>query len=59
MTVGNLSTHLAKLEGAGYAELNKTFHGKRPVTHVRLSQTGWTAFEHYLENLNQLLGSLT
>jgi DNA-binding MarR family transcriptional regulator len=58
MTVGNLSTHLTKLETIGYIGIDKTFRGKRPVTYVKLTATGWAAFERYLTSLNELLGNL-
>jgi DNA-binding transcriptional ArsR family regulator len=59
MTVGNLSTHLTKLEDAGYAQVTKTFEGKRPATYAELTALGRLAFEHYLTALKQLLGGLT
>ena len=34
MTAGNLSTHLSKLEGAGYVRINKTFRGRTPATYL-------------------------
>ena len=34
MTAGNLSTHLSKLEGAGYVQQNKTYSGRRPAAHL-------------------------
>jgi DNA-binding transcriptional ArsR family regulator len=30
LTQGNLSSHLARLENAGYVEIKKTFKGKYP-----------------------------
>ena len=32
LTDGNLSTHLASLERAGYVEITKAFRGKKPLT---------------------------
>ncbi|MDR1634012.1 MAG: transcriptional regulator [Bifidobacteriaceae bacterium] len=55
ITQGNLSTHLAKLEAAGYVQIDKTFEGKRPATYARLTGAGRAAFETYQANLNQLL----
>jgi len=49
---GNLSSHLAKLEEAGYVEIKKTFRGKMPQTVVRLSSPGRKAFEEYRTRLN-------
>ncbi|MEJ3405127.1 transcriptional regulator [Rathayibacter sp. YIM 133350] len=57
MTAGNLSTHLRKLEEAGYAEVTKTFTGRTPVTYVALSRIGRRAFEDYMDALRALLGS--
>ena len=56
MTAGNLSTHLRKLEDAGYVEIDKTFHGRTPVTYLSLSQSGRRAFEDYTAQLRALLG---
>lgn len=50
-TDGNLSTHLSRLEAAGYIKLRKGYRGKRPLTTCRLTATGRSAFEHYLEQL--------
>jgi DNA-binding MarR family transcriptional regulator len=55
MTQGNLSTHLTKLEAAGYVRIDKTFEGKRPATYLQLTPTGRLAFERYRENLQQLI----
>jgi DNA-binding MarR family transcriptional regulator len=52
---GNLSSHLAKLEEAGYVEIAKTFQGKVPRTLVRLTAPGRTAFEDYRKRLNAVL----
>ncbi|MDR2348215.1 MAG: transcriptional regulator [Bifidobacteriaceae bacterium] len=56
LTQGNLSTHLAKLEAAGYAEVDKTFEGKRPATYVRLTAQGRAAYDAYLQNLKRIIG---
>jgi DNA-binding MarR family transcriptional regulator len=50
-TDGNLSTHLSRLEAAGYIKVKKGYRGKRPLTTIRLTPTGRTAFERYLEQL--------
>lgn len=49
---GNLSSHLAKLEEAGYVEIEKTYRGKVPQTLLRLTGPGRTAFETYRKSLN-------
>ena len=56
MTAGNLSTHLRKLEDAGYLVLTKAHQGRSPVTYLSLSTRGRRAFEDYTETLKQLLG---
>ena len=56
MTAGNLSTHLRKLEDAGYVDVDKTFQGRSPVTYLTLSPTGRRAFEDYTAQLRSLLG---
>jgi DNA-binding transcriptional ArsR family regulator len=48
---GNLSSHLAKLEAAGYVEIEKTYRGKVPLTLLRLTRTGRKAFEDYRKGL--------
>jgi len=50
-TDGNLSTHLAKLEEAGYIRIKKGFSGKKPQTICLMTEKGKTAFGHYLRAL--------
>jgi DNA-binding transcriptional ArsR family regulator len=47
LTKGNLSSHLSKLETAGYVNIKKTYRGKIPLTICRLTPTGRTAFKQY------------
>jgi DNA-binding MarR family transcriptional regulator len=49
---GNLSSHLAKLEAAGYVEIEKTYRGKVPQTVLGLTPTGREAFDEYRKRLN-------
>jgi DNA-binding MarR family transcriptional regulator len=55
LTAGNISSHMAKLEDAGYVEITKGFVGKRPRTVYRLTRTGRRAFEDHRERLASLL----
>jgi DNA-binding MarR family transcriptional regulator len=55
LTFGNLSSHMSRLEEAGYIEVEKTFVGKRPNTRLRLTDAGRKAFEDYRENMRGLL----
>ena len=57
MTAGNLSTHLRKLEDAGYVKIVKTHEARMPVTFVALSARGRGAFEQYTNDLRALLGA--
>jgi DNA-binding transcriptional ArsR family regulator len=54
-TDGNLSTHLAKLEEAGYVRIKKSFQGKKPLTTCRLTERGRTALSRYVEALEDYL----
>lgn len=56
-TNGNLSTHLTKLESAGYIRQEKGYNGKRPQTLVHLTKDGRTAWISYLDAMKALLGS--
>jgi DNA-binding transcriptional ArsR family regulator len=55
LTKGNLSSHLLKLEEAGYVEIEKTFRGKIPLTLARLTAEGRAAFQSYRKAMNGLL----
>ncbi|MCP4572838.1 MAG: transcriptional regulator [bacterium] len=56
LTRGNLSSHMSKLEEAGYVAVEKMFVGKTPRTAYRLTDTGRTAFASYRQQLLQALG---
>jgi DNA-binding MarR family transcriptional regulator len=56
LTYGNLSSHMSKLEGAGYIEVEKEIKDKRPHTMLSLTDKGRTAFEDYRKNMLDLLG---
>ena len=55
MTAGNLSTHLRKLEDAGYISQDKVIEGRSPATYVGITARGVAAFEAYKAQLIQLL----
>lgn len=55
LTKGNLSSHLARLEEAGYLKIEKTYRGKIPLTICRLTETGRKAFEEYRRRLKQFV----
>ncbi len=55
LTKGNLSTHLTRLEQAGYIQVEKTFRGKIPQTLIRLTRSGRAAFEAYRQQLKRIV----
>jgi DNA-binding transcriptional ArsR family regulator len=57
LTKGNLSSHLVRLEEAGYIEVEKTFRGKIPLTLLRLTRAGRAAFTGYRKTMSGLLGT--
>ena len=57
LTYGNLSSHMTKLEEAGYIEVDKQIKDKRPHTMLSLTQEGRAAFEDYRKNMLEILGS--
>ena len=55
LTGGNLTTHLRKLEEAGFLAMSKEFVDSKPRTWVQATQEGRTAFSNYLSNLKKAL----
>jgi DNA-binding MarR family transcriptional regulator len=51
LTWGNLGSHLAKLEAAGYVDIVKAFKGKQPQTTVSLTPAGRAALIAYRKRL--------
>jgi DNA-binding MarR family transcriptional regulator len=58
LTKGNLSSHIAKLEEAGYLTVEKTYRGKIPLTICHLTDAGRKAFETYRGGLKNLIESI-
>ncbi|MGB7095529.1 MAG: transcriptional regulator [Anaerolineales bacterium] len=58
MSWGNLSTHLTKLEEAGYISIRKSFQDKKPNTMIELTDEGREAFRKYKDDMQQVLGNL-
>ena len=58
LTWGNLSTHLSRLEEAGYVAVTKEFKGKKPHTTISLTTEGRQAFKEYKKSMQQVLDDL-
>ncbi|MFB3894732.1 MAG: transcriptional regulator [bacterium] len=58
LTQGNLSSHISKLEQAGYIKVEKEFQDKKPRTLLSLTQSGKQAFQQYRDKMQQILDSL-
>ena len=54
-TSGKISSHMTKLEAAGYVDITKEFVGKRPRTTYKLTETGRREFEQYRDSIEDLL----
>ena len=58
LTWGNLSSHMSKLEDAGYIGVRKEFQDKKPHTILKMTTTGRTAFENYRKMLDKVFEGL-
>jgi len=58
MSKGNLSSHLSRLEAAGYVEVTKTYRGKIQMTLCRLTAEGRSAFAQYRLALQASLAAM-
>ena len=56
-TDGNLSTHLKKLEEAGYVRQEKRFVGKKPQTRIFLTDEGRSAWLKWIDQMRGLMNS--
>ena len=54
MTRGNLSSHMDRLEQAGYIKILKSFNGKMPQTNYRLTKIGVKALSKYWATLDEI-----
>ena len=58
LTWGNLSSHITKLEEAGYLKVKKEFLNKKPHTILFLTKEGRSAFKDYREKIKQVIDKL-
>jgi len=58
LTWGNLSSHMSKLEEAGYIDVKKEFQEKKPHTILSMTKSGRVAFEKYRKMLDKVFEGL-
>ena len=56
LTKGNLSSHMDRLEKAGFVEVIKSFRGRMPHTEFRITKDGREALAGYWESLDAIRG---
>jgi len=54
LTWGNLSSHVSKLENAGYVQVEKEFVEKKPHTMIHLTEKGRAAFNEYQRTMKKM-----
>ena len=55
LTGGNLTTHLRRLEDAGFLDTCKVFENSKPRTWISATESGRRAYASYLTNLRKAL----
>jgi DNA-binding transcriptional ArsR family regulator len=55
LSKGNLSSHLSKLEDAGYVSQTKTFRGKMPLTTVSITKEGSEKLKRYMKQMQSII----
>ena len=58
LTWGNISSHVSKLEKAGYVSMEKEFIDKKPHTTLKLTSQGRLAFKEYKAKMKQVFEDL-
>ncbi len=54
LTKGNLSSHMDKLEKAGFVEVEKSFNGRIPHTEFRITAAGRDALHEYWQGIDAI-----
>lgn len=54
LTKGNLSSHMDRLEKAGYVSIKKSFKGRMPHTSFSITEEGAEALKKYWEGLDAI-----
>ncbi len=55
LTAGNISSHMTRLDKAGYVEVSKTFVDRKPRTLYQLTPEGMWALDDYRAAMTELL----
>jgi DNA-binding MarR family transcriptional regulator len=58
LTFGNLSSHMSKLEQAGFISVEKEFVDRKPHTMLSLTKSGRAAFKDYRKRMRSLFEDL-
>jgi len=58
LTGGNLSSHMSRLEEAGYVEVTKEFVDRIPRTLLRATKKGRAELRQYKRNMQKVLNGL-
>ncbi|MCE5325396.1 MAG: transcriptional regulator [Planctomycetaceae bacterium] len=58
LTDGNLSTHAAALERAGFVRIDKEFVARKPLTTIAITPKGRRALENYVNLLQGILNKV-
>lgn len=58
LTFGNLSSHMSKLEQAGYIGVVKDYIDRRPHTMLKMTREGRLAFDVYRQSMNTFFSKL-
>ena len=59
LTWGNLSSHITKLETAGYVEVIKKFVDRKPYTLIQLTKKGREAFDSYQQQMQHMFKGIS
>lgn len=54
LTKGNLSSHMDRLEKAGFIQMDKSFNGKIPHTEYQITDDGRAALEGYWQEIDAI-----
>lgn len=59
LTPGNLTSHLRRLEDAGYVRTTKRIVKRAPLTEIQISRKGLRELDLYLDELRHFVNSIS